>query len=696
MKKPAIIIVALFISLLSRARIFMITLPYTTIGEILAEPLLADFIAGSAVSLLNAQTARFGNLSAAYLTAGAGARAFGLEEVILYKASDLYDEQIASEVYKQRTGSLLVENEMALVDIQALVKVNEERYYEIIPGYLSSILSLKGKTTAYIGNAGTLNEQKNPGALLVMNRQGVISEGENTNVLRKNPDKPFGVEADMEKILKLATESVSELVLIEPGDLDRSEDNWYFLSETAYLNHRHTALKKTGIFLLQLQSKMAAKDQIMLLGPLPSKVARTKGYGLGFLVIFPKNSLGEFLYSATTKKTGLVTLTDLAPTLEAYFAIENYFHSGGSVITFAPQNNMTLSKILDLEEVCALIKMLRPIFIKLYITLLIITIGLSFLCLGAFQNDKWIYLLQTLLLAEAIMPLLVLLVGLMPAKSYLVTFIVAVVLSFLSGIISIYSKRSFWLSLVIIGPIILALDLFFKARLIPRSVFGYDFQAGARFYGLGNEYMGYLAGLIILAVYYLDSVYGQKKLTLIPLGLTAILVAYPNLGANVGGGLTMIIAFFAWLRWGMKKKITLPVLILVPVFFSLWVLIDYHRGNSHLIRTLMAIRAEGSIVIYNVLQRKISTNLKLWQWSLWSRGLIAFIAGLIWLVYKPFESLKPYLSKALALRKLLSLTTITAGAAVLLNDSGVVAGALVFLVPGCFILSTLLGSLKST
>ncbi len=697
MKKPAILLAILLVSLLSKAKIYIITLPYTTLGEILGESRVADFIANSAVSLLNAQTARFGNLASAYATVGAGARAYGLEEVVLYKLDDLYDDKElkANEVYKQRTGASLAGNEMVLADIEALVKINQERYYEIIPGFLSSILGLKGKTTSYIGNAGTLDKQKNPGALSVINRQGIVSEGENREVLKENPDKPFGVEADMERILTLALETVSELVLIEPGDLDRCEEDRYFLSEQIYLNHRQAALKKIGTFLFQLQSQIKAVDQIMLLGPLPSIVARNRGYGLGFLVIYPQNLPADFLYSPTTRKKGLVTLTDLAPTIEAYFAIENYFHSGGSLITKVPKNSLTLNTLLEAEKVSAIIKKLRPVFIKLYITLLIATIGLSFLCLGIFKNINWIHFLQTLLFAEACTPLLLLIVGLIPAKNYLAAFILAIVLSILGGFFSSKSRYRFWPALVTVGPVILALDLFFKARLIPRSVFGYDFQAGARFYGLGNEYMGYLAGLILLAAYFLGLVLGKKKLTMILLGLTVILVAFPHLGANVGGGLTMVIVFLAWLKLGMKKKIASPLLLLLPLFFALWVLIDYLRGDSHLIRTLLAIKDEGSVVIYNVLRRKISTNLKLWQWSLWSRGLIAFIAGLIWLVYKPFESLNLYLTPVKELKKLLNLTTITALAAVLLNDSGVVAGALVFLVPGCFILSNLLESLKS-
>lgn len=697
MKRLYLLIIVLLLTGVVGAKTYLVTLPYTTFNEALRQPGLADFISNSAVALLNVQTGSIGNLGAAYVTLGAGARGYGLPEAMaIYKREKIINEGKAVDVYRQRIGQMVLTDELIYLDIEALKTINSERNYEINPGFLATILKLKGKSVAYFGNAGNELEHLNPGALAVIDRQGLIYEGENAAILQSAPDRPFGVEANLDKIISLARLSSADIVFLEVGDLDRIEAEMFYQSLETYERNRRWAWQKMAELLQRLKQVLSNNDNIVLFAPFPSKEWKEKGYGLGFIAIANSKEEGSLLRSNTTRKIGLVALTDIAPTLERWSGIDTIFHQGGSVLESVPTNGNKITSLIEEEKRSAILKKLRPQFIKSYILLLIITIGLSFLSIVVFSSKQLTNVLPSLLFTEAAIPFLLLFPGAAPVKYYVVLLFITLLISIVLGRQNNKYFGVLWPILIILGILLLTIDLMVGAKLIPRSIFGYDFQSGARFYGIGNEYMGYLAGLALLGVYFLGFVFHQVKAGVILLALLVVLVAHPLLGANVGGGLTMITAFLAWLKIGARKKLLTPYLLLLPLLVLVWVLFDYYKGNSHLIRTLLEIKGGGSTVFFQVIARKLATNWKLWQYSLWTRGLLAFIGGLMWLVYRPVESLKLYLGQAVGLRKLLLLTLITALAAVVFNDSGVVAGALVVLVPGCFILSSLLKSLKET
>ena len=70
------LIVALLVMVLSlnaTCKVYLVTMPYVSLREVLAESSFKGFLSGSALGLLNVQTGSYGNLSAGYATAGAGA-----------------------------------------------------------------------------------------------------------------------------------------------------------------------------------------------------------------------------------------------------------------------------------------------------------------------------------------------------------------------------------------------------------------------------------------------------------------------------------------------------------------------------------------------------------------------------------------------------------------------------------------------
>jgi hypothetical protein len=73
---------------------------------------------------------------------------------------------------------------------------------------------------------------------------------------------------------------------------------------------------------------------------------------------------------------------------------------------------------------------------------------------------------------------------------------------------------------------------------------GYDPIIGARFYGIGNEYMGVLVGASIITISIFFEKFGFKNIILLPFALAVVFImGNPMMGANVGGTITISAAF---------------------------------------------------------------------------------------------------------------------------------------------------------
>ena len=183
------------------------------------------------------------------------------------------------------------------------------------------------------------------------------------------------------------------------------------------------------------------------------------------------------------------------------------------------------------------------------------------------------------------------------------------------------------------------LDLLHGAALNSRSFLGYDPLGGARFYGMGNEYMGIQIGSLILGFgslcslllrkfsqpeqkegtpppFLLKVIRANRLSLLLTFGLFAVfsllvifMMASPNYGANFGGAITAGVALAVTWKGLLtlfykrkpelkvapehKKKTLLPLRIVLPALFLLattaLLYLNCMETVSHLGRTLDAV-----------------------------------------------------------------------------------------------------------
>ncbi|EGD49864.1 hypothetical protein TheetDRAFT_3325 [Thermoanaerobacter ethanolicus JW 200] len=98
----------------------------------------------------------------------------------------------------------------------------------------------------------------------------------------------------------------------------------------------------------------------------------------------------------------------------------------------------------------------------------------------------------------------------------------------------------------LVTTITIIIDLLLNSPLMKNSILGYDVISGARFYGIGNEYMGVLIGSSIMGTMALTEKYKTKSVKILGFILFTVafwLMVLPQFGAKVGGFITGFMAF---------------------------------------------------------------------------------------------------------------------------------------------------------
>ncbi|HHX78007.1 MAG TPA: hypothetical protein GX697_06650 [Firmicutes bacterium] len=651
-----------------------------------------------AIGLMNTATAGTLNSENAYATIGAGARALGgASSALSFETVEVYQQNSAADLYYRRYGRYPRKEGVVFLGLGELDNKNTGKNYRILPGALGELLAQKGITRGVIGNADTASPRRFA-PLILADREGFAGTGvlSSEKVLIGDPTFPFGLRVDAEKYLEAFTvlHKDKDVLILEWGDFYRLDEERSLLSPERYRELFQSNLVAFDYFLEGLFKSLAPGTEVIFFVPTPPRVAAGSGNALTPVVFWSEAIPGGLLVSGSTRRPGLITNLDLSASVLAFFELEKpYYMQGEEIIPMAFENPVPYlaARLREINRVYTQ----RPRLIQSYIFLQIIAVFASlWLILKSFTRAA---LLKPLLLAMLLVPLALLYLPLLPPWSLFPTIAAVFGFSLLLGA-ALDRLFTFPVNMALIGlftSLSLLVDVFRQSPLIKTSFLGYDPVAGARYYGIGNEYMGVLIGSALLGIaaalqYYAGS---RKKLLILQVFfffyycLVVYSLASPALGANFGGTLTALAAGAAMIITviGKRRKTILAVGIMaavVLVFFFWLNLPGEGRFVSHWGKSLAAIKAGGIKELVNIIVRKAVMNVRLLRYSLWSRILLSLFAVQGVLLFRPkgvmkkLKSRYPYFVKGL--------TCITIGAAVsfITNDSGVVAAALLLLYSG--------------
>jgi len=647
------------------------------------------------VALMNTRTSGTMNAENAYMTLGAGSRAVGtLESGAAYAAGEPLENGTAAEILRRNTGYRAKPDNLVLPSIAGIAATNATDDHAIIPGLLGRELHNAGLTTCALGNADLPALPGRQIVSLVMDERGIVDCGAiGRELLIEDHAWPYGYRTDYKALLRAYNRygARSTLVAIDLGDTSRIEAYSLSLAPDRLKRMRHKALLAADAFLGDLRRILPPDTLIVFVSPSPSAMAQEEGNPMTPIAAYGPEMGAGWLTSSTTRRPGIVANIDVISTILDYLGLPIPSGTYGRPIrSISGQGG--LRELLAQDARITANNLWQQSLMKFYTVMLDIIFVLCaiFLIWAALPGVR---IAQGLLLLAAGFPLVVLLAPLRQETSNFITWLIA--LTICSSLVFFLLPRRRLLPLAALfaaSAAVIVLDQLWGASLAKYALLSYSPITGARYYGMGNEYIGVLIGVAIMTAGAAFSIWHGRRwlmpVTAIGFVCFTIVLGAPMLGTNIGGAMAGIAGFgFALMLLG-DKRISCRTILWIGLgtvgAVLLLALIDSLRpaaSQTHLGRLIGQIRADGFLPLWQTIERKMAMNLKLIRFSGWSRVAVFALLALAATFLFPSVRAKdaavryPYMIKAI------QACLAGALAALIFNDSGVVAAAIMLIFP---------------
>lgn len=634
-------------------------------------PSFAFLLKEGAIGLANAGTAGGRSRENTAITLNSGSRALGHGANEVYPVLMELESGSAGAVHARRTGVYPPAGALVMPEVAAIALANSELQHTVKIGLLGKKLAQAGVSAAALVSSG-FGAGLAEGAAIIADSNGIVQGGRVFPFLPE-ATAPYGLAADLPSFLaSIAEHSDVDVLVIDLGDTGLLADYMPLVVQARQEYFREQALERLDAVLAKLLSIHGEEDLLMVVGLRADKILATEeGKLLVPLIVYGPGFSG-LLSSATTRRPGVVAATDITATVLNHFGLSSTDEGYGQPLFSRGEPN-PIPYLLTREKRMAATYRLRPPLLKGLIIAIIALTGL--ILLAHYFRWRRLNLLKFGLLMILASPFVLLVLALAPASLWLVP-----AWAGLAALIAYFlSKVDPGKGLKIIGAataLLIIFDALVGAPLQKNSILGYDAIAGCRYYGIGNEYMGALLGSTLLA---LGRTLAERRLLAgFILAAVVLVLMLPGLGANFGGALAALSGFtFALFGLGIfrEKKYRLRAAALIAGALALLVFSNLGREQSHVGRFFTAVFADPD-TFFTVVARKLAMNWRLIRWSLWTKAFGAlFVAafGVIFSRRKPLARLLgklwPQVRGALA----------AAFAALVFNDSGIVAAAMVLL-----------------
>lgn len=595
-----------------------------------------------------------------------------------------------SKIYKSATGkSPKYINDLTIN--KSLNENKEKGQYGSVLGSLGQTLSENKLKVALLGNSDTIEngdlvKNRNLG-LVAMDEFGRIDGGNIDNINIENPSMPFGIQTDYKKLIDETKKYYegSNALFVELGDTYRLDLYKSYLNEKTYKSMKSSIYKNIDKYLKEVFEMVGENDTVYITSGFPSNLDYKNKKRLSPIIKFKGREKG-ILTSATTRRDGIVANLDIGVDILNEFGLTNENMVGKSYNLINKTDN--IDYLLDEYEKIVSISSIRSTIINGFVGVVsaswIIAMLLVFFKDKIHHKDKIFNFLKEFIKLGFILPISFLIAPIFNFKSQ---FGISIGIILTTLILYLIGKKVFkddikhMAFFALLTIIVISIDAVFGTYLMKNSIMSYDAIIGARYYGMGNEYQGIAIGS---AIFGLAVLLDYKK---IPKWIVAILcliilitTASPIMGANVGAAISECVAYLllVLLIFDVKldfKKVILLGIAAVGVVF-LFAAIDIISGSeSHLSGFVKQIMINGPSEIIQTFSRKIQMNLKLAKTSVWVNILLAGVAIVGVLIFKPSRHFRKLAKNHPFVFKGFIATLVGCGVTLLVNDSGIVAAA---------------------
>jgi len=670
-------------------------------------PTLHGLATQGGVAMMCARTAR--GPSGGYLTIGAGSRASSCSipdtwmsaEGYAFQAQEMRDGIPAGRLYTVYTGWPVGNNAIVHLGIGELLRENFSASYPLRLGLLGGRLRRSGLRVACIGNADTPKSPHRELAAIGMDEQGLVQMGDvGPGLARLDSSVPYRYTTDPQRLVSAFRRAagMADVVVLELGETSRAAEYAGLMTSAAARATRRGAIERADRLLGDVLASVASEEwAVLLISPTVREPDPQEQFApLSPVIFFAPGQPPGLLTSRSTRRPGLVVNTDVAPTVLSYFDLELPSEAIGRPMTCqpVPGPDQALARLkADLLRHDVADSGHRQTFrwLPLLATIALGITALLFL-LGERAPHSARMLLRALLLLLLAVPPAMLLVAIysLSAPQMLAgiagaSLVIALVGSWVTG------GRSGHVVPALTLAALLSYDLLRGQHMLQWSPFSYSPAAGARFYGIGNEYGGALLGAALLSASGLlsprqHSAWGERPLAALLLAGIVALVGSPRFGANLGmalgcaAGFTVFVLYL-WHERPTAEDLMVGALLALAIVGAAIAADIILRGPeaSHIGRWYSSLRSQGWEAAAQVIQRKWAMNWLLTRTSRWTGvAIMALVTYLLALLVRPRAlgagwQARPWLAPAVG--------ACLVGAALswLVNDSGIVAAAMALL-----------------
>jgi hypothetical protein len=447
--------------------------------------------------------------------------------------------------------------------------------------------------------------------------------------------------------------SCSTLV-VDPGDVTRA-DRAEVAHAAGSAEDRDAALAEADrVIGYLLRALDYGRDLLVVVSPTSPWALPETHLGIA-LARGPEFPAGTELESASTRRRGIVTLPDVAPTVLAHHHVSRPAAMNGRpwfAVAAATADRIGFAVDLDRESVFVDGYKSRIATGFIVYQLLVYLVAVPLIARreqspGGAGAGKW-----PMIAALAIVgfPISTYLAGIVQAHELGVAGLVALLVAIDAVLVAVVARLpgplDRLLALSGFSTAVFMIDLVLGARLQLNTVFGYSPIVAGRFAGAGNTGFAFMgaAGLITGAL--LVHRWPGNRLVLACTGLlfAAIVVmdGAPQLGSDVGGVLALVPALaVTWMLLTGRRPTLRTLLIGVAgaiLALGVFLAIDLARPpetRTHLGRLWQDVSERGGRVLVETVARKARSNLRVFRSTIYTLFVPPALAVMAWLLRRP-------------------------------------------------------------
>jgi len=539
--------------------------------------------------------------------------------------------------------------------------------------------------------------------LAVMDREGEALGIVGDELVTPDADAPFGVRTDpvaFEQALEVELEGRCASAIIDQGDLTRADA----AAENAgdpLDDVRRDALLAADVALGTVQKHLDEDDLLLIVSPTSPSWDDDTHFGIA-VAVGPGFEAGTTLVSASTRRDGIVTLPDVAPTVLEHLGIERPASMLGRAWFDISASGDPVAGALDLDDEAVFIDGVRTpvstVFVLAQVALYAVTIWVLRRrdIQGRLPRRKW---LETAGLALAAFPLSTYLVGVIqghPLGPWLYGVLLVAIDAALVALVIWLLDEPLERLLGVVGVtfVMLIVDLMIGAPLQLNTVFSYSPIVAGRFAGIGNIGFAILAATSVLTGALVVHRFGDAPKILAAaaaiFAVTIVVDGAPQWGSDVGGALALVpglaLAWFLIAGRKLNARLVVAALAAGVVVLAGFLALDLSRPpdeRTHLGRLYEDVRSQGFEVFNDTIKRKVRTNLRVFRSTIWTFVVPPALALLAALLFFPRGRWEAVARTHPRVRAGLIAGAILAILGFAVNDSGIVIPAMMcaYLVP---------------